>query len=61
MIQNVNIGVAYPCLKYGVFIKTRSDAIRICIQLLSAPAYKKSPFCPLLSRGRVSRRCSIFA
>ena len=30
--QNVDIGVAYSCLKYGVFITTRFDAMIICIQ-----------------------------
>ena len=30
--QSVDIGVAYLCLEYGVFITTRFDAMRICIQ-----------------------------
>ena len=30
--QNVDIGAAYSCLIYGVFITTRFDAMRICIQ-----------------------------
>ena len=30
--QNVDLGVAYSCLKYGVFIMSRFDAIRICKQ-----------------------------
>ena len=30
--QNMNIGAAYSCLKNGVFITTRSDAMRIRIQ-----------------------------
>ena len=28
----VDIGVAYSCLKYGVFIMNRFDVLRICIQ-----------------------------
>ena len=30
--QNVDMGVAYPCLKYGVFIMNGLDVMRICIQ-----------------------------
>ena len=32
MMQNVDMGNAYYCVKYGVFITTRFDAMRICIQ-----------------------------
>ena len=31
VIQNVDMGVAHSCLKYGVFITTRFDGMRICI------------------------------
>ena len=30
-MQIVDMGVAYLCMKYGVFITTRFDAKRICI------------------------------
>ena len=30
--QNVDMGVAYSCLKNDVFITNRFDAMRICIQ-----------------------------
>ena len=32
MMQNVDMGYAYSYVKYGVFITTRFDAMRICIQ-----------------------------
>ena len=31
MMQTVDMGNAYSCVKYGVFITTRFDAMRICI------------------------------
>ena len=31
MMQNVDMGNAYSCVKYGVFITTRFGAMRICI------------------------------
>ena len=31
-MQNVDKGAAYSCLIYGVFIMTRFDAKRMCIQ-----------------------------
>ena len=31
LMQNVNMGNAYLCVKYGIFITTRFDAMRICI------------------------------
>ena len=30
--QNVDMNVAYPCLKYGVFIMNKFDVVRIYIQ-----------------------------
>ena len=31
------LGVAYPCLKYGVFIITLSDTIQVCKQHFKSP------------------------
>ena len=47
-MQNVNMGVAHSCLKYGVFITTRFDGMRICIQdkILSAMAKQISILTP---------------
>ena len=42
--QNVDIGVAYSCLNFGVFISTRFDAMRICIQHCECSWPRKSPF-----------------
>ena len=44
VMQNVEKGEAYSCLKYGVFITTRFDAMRICIQHCECSCPRKSPF-----------------
>ena len=41
---HVTMGVAYSCLKYGVFITTWSDAIQICIQHYESPWPRKTHF-----------------
>ena len=51
--QNVDIGVACLCLKYGVFITTRFDAIRIFIQHYECLWPRKSPLWPFLFGGRI--------
>ena len=49
LIQNVDIGAACSFLKHGVFITTRFDARRICIQHYECSWPKKisifTPFC----------------
>ena len=42
--QNVDMGVAYSCLKYGVFITARFDAMSICMQHCEYSWPRKSPF-----------------
>ena len=42
--QNVDMGVAYSCLKYGIYITARFGAMRICIQHCECSWPKKSPF-----------------
>ena len=42
--QNVDMGVAYSCLKYGVFIMNRFDVVRICIQHCECSWPRISPF-----------------
>ena len=49
--QNVDIGVTCSCLKYGVFITTRFDAMRICIQHYDCSWPRKSPIRPLFVWG----------
>ena len=44
MMQNEDIGNAYKCVKYGAFITTRFDAMRICMQHCGLPWPQKSPF-----------------
>ena len=44
VMHNVEIGVAYSCLKYGVFIMTGFDAMKICIQHCECSWPRKSPF-----------------
>ena len=43
MMQNVDMGDVYSCVKCGVFITTRFDAMRICIQHCGWPWPRKSP------------------
>ena len=40
----VDMGVAYSCLKYGVFIMNRFDVLRICIQHCECSWPQISPF-----------------
>ena len=42
--QNVDMGVAYSCLKYGIFIMNRFDVMRICIQHCECLWPQMSPF-----------------
>ena len=60
ILQNVNMGNAYLCLKNGVFITTKFDAMRICIQHCEWPWSRKSSLDPFLFGGRVIMRCSMF-
>ena len=48
IMQNVDMGNAYSCLKNGVFITTKFDAMRICIQHCEWQWPRKSPFDPFL-------------
>ena len=43
-MQIVDMGVAYLCMKYGVFIITRFDAKRICILPLKCSWPRKTQF-----------------
>ena len=43
-MQNVDLGVAYSCVKCDVFIVTEFDAMRICILLLECSWPRKSQF-----------------
>ena len=52
-MQNVDMGVAYSCLKYDAFISTRYDGMRICKQ--------ENHFEPISFGQRVNKRCSMFA
>ena len=44
LTQNVDMGVAYSCLKYGVFIMNRFDVMRIWIQHCECSRPRISPF-----------------
>ena len=50
----VAMGVAYSCLKYGVFIITGSDVIQICKQHCESPCPRKYTFLTDFAGGRVS-------
>ena len=43
-MQNVDMGVAYSCVKYDVFITTGFDAMRMCILHLEWSWPRKSQF-----------------
>ena len=59
-MQNVDM-VAYSCLKYDVFIKTRFDDIQFVYKTLSALGHENLHFDPISFGGRVNKRCSMFA
>ena len=44
MMKNVDMGNAYSCVKYGVFISTRFDTMMIYIQHCGWLWPRKSPF-----------------
>ena len=50
---NVAMGVAYSYLKYGVFIKTGSYAIQICIYHCESPWSQKITFLTIYYWGKV--------
>ena len=58
--QNVDIGVAYSCLKYGVFNMNRFDLGRLCIQLCECSWPEYLHFDPFLFGCRISKGCSMF-
>ena len=49
--QNMDIGIAYSCLKQGIFIMKRFDVMRICIQHCECSWPRISPFWPIFVWG----------
>ena len=60
-MQNVDMGVAYSCLKYDVFITTRFYCMRIVYKAMSVHGHENLHFDPISFGGRVNKRCSMFA
>ena len=56
----VAMGVAYSCLKYGVFITTYLMLYKVVNNTVRAHGREKSHFKLFFAGGRVSLRCSMF-
>ena len=59
-VQNVDMSVAYSCVKYGVFITTGFDAVRICILHLECSWSQNLNSDPFSFGGRVDKGCRMF-